>query len=169
MSGTNIQIIGGGIVGLSIARELLGRGADVTVFERGRVGRQASYVAGGMLAASAEVGFEEFDLYRLCSESLARWPAFAANLQEETGIDVDYRAEGSLIVAEDRDAAEALRWAFEFQREHGFNVLWLSAAEALEREPFLSPRIAAAVFAPEDHAVDNRQVIRALARSIELR
>lgn len=169
MSRLNILIIGGGIVGLSIARELLGRGADVTVCERGEVGREASFVAGGMLAASAEVGFEEFDLYRLCAESLSRWPAYASDLEEETGLDVDYRNEGSLIVAEDRDAAEALRRAYDFQREHGFNVEWHSRAEALDIEPFLSPRIAAAVFAPEDHAVDNRMVIRALARSIEER
>lgn len=169
MSRSNILIIGGGIVGLSIARDLLGRGADVTVFERGQVGREASYVAGGMLAASAEVGFEEFDLYRLCAESLSRWPEFAFDLEAETGIDLDYRDEGSLIVAEDRDASEALRRAYDFQREHGFNVEWQSSTEALEREPFLSPRIAAAVFAPEDHAVDNRMVLRALARSIEQR
>jgi len=169
MSRTNIAIIGGGIVGLSIARELLGRGADVTVFERGKVGREASYVAGGMLAASAEMGFEEFDLYRLCAESLSRWSAYASGLSQETGVDVDYRSEGSLIVAEDRDAAEALRRAYEFQRGHGFKVEWHSAAEALDIEPFLSPRIAAAVYAPEDHAVDNRKVIHALAQSVETR
>jgi len=134
MSRTNIAIIGGGIVGLSIARELLGRGADVTVFERGKVGREASYVAGGMLAASAEMGFEEFDLYRLCAESLSRWSAYASGLSQETGVDVDYRSEGSLIVAEDRDAAEALRRAGE--KVSARRTLWESVEPLLnDRDP----------------------------------
>jgi len=136
------------------------------VLERDAAGSHASRVAAGMLAASAEVGFEEFDLYALCADALRRWPRFAAELEEDSGMKVDYRSNGTMVVARDRDGAESLRRAYEFQREHGFSVRWLSRDEALDLEPFLSPRIPAVIHAPEDHAVDNRAVIRALVEAI---
>lgn len=166
MQKTQTIVVGGGIIGLSIAWQLARRDMPVIVLERDTAGSHASRAAAGMLAATAEVGFEEFDLYALCADSLRRWPQFASDLEADSGMPVDYRTEGTMIVARDRDAAESLRRAYEFQREHGFNVSWLSRDEALDREPFLSPNIPAAVHAPEDHAVDNRAVIRALVGAI---
>ena len=115
-----------------------------------------------MLAPDAEIGFEERALYRLSRESLRRWPAFARALEEATGQGVDYRDEGTLVVADDRDSAETLRRLYRFQKEEGLGVEWLTGAEALEIEPFLAPRLAAAVFAPSDHQVDNRRLVGAL-------
>lgn len=162
MNASHTAVVGGGIIGMAIAWRLARRGERVTVYEKGRVGGEASRLAAGMLAASAEVGYEEFELYELCRRSLALWPEFASQLEAESGVDIDYRSDGTLIVARDADAARALKRAHTFQKEQGFDVRWLSRDEALEIEPFLSPRIAAAVFAPEDHAVDNRQVLEAL-------
>ncbi len=159
-------IVGGGIIGLSIAWRLARTGHRVTVLERDTAGAHASRMAAGMLAATAEVGYEEFDLYALCTHSVIRWASFASELEEDSGIPVDFRSEGTMVVARDPDAARALRRAFEFQQEHGFEVQWLTRAEALEREPFLSPRIAAAVYAADDHSVDNRAVIHALVAAI---
>lgn len=159
-------IIGGGIIGLSIAWRLARTGHRVTVLERDTAGAHASHMAAGMLAATAEVGYEEFDLYALCTHSVRRWPSFASELEEDSGLPVDFRSEGTMVVARDPDAATALRRAFDFQEEHGFDVKWLTRAEALDREPFLSPRISAAVYAADDHSVDNRAVIRALVAAI---
>jgi len=159
-------VIGGGVIGMSIAWRLARRGARVTVLERGQVGQESSRVAAGMLAASAEVGFEEFELYELCRASLDFWPTFAQELEEDSGIDLDYSSFGTLVVADDRDSAEALRRGFEFQKEQGYPVRWLSGSEALEKEPFLSPRITAAISVQEDHSVDNRKVNEALAVAI---
>ena len=156
-------IIGGGVIGLSIAWRLARRGEDVLVLERGETGQEASRVAAGMLAAAAEVGFEEPELYALCRTSLKRWPSFAAELESESGMSLEYSSFGTLVVADDRDAAEALRRGYRFQKEQGYPVEWLSGGEALEKEPFLSPRIVAAVSVPEDHSVDNRKLVHALA------
>lgn len=155
-------IVGGGIIGLSLGREFVNAGREVHLFERGEAGHGTSWQAAGMLAPDAEIGFEELTLYRLSRESLRRWPSFARSLQQETGLDVDYRDEGTLIVADDRDSAEALRRLYAFQQEQGLEVEWLTGREALELEPFLAPRLSAAVYAPSDHQVDNRRVLEAL-------
>lgn len=161
-SSERFLVIGGGVIGLSLGRELLRSGREVHLFERARAGRGTSWQAAGMLAPDAEIGFEELELYRLNRESLRRWRAFAEELEQETGHEVDYRDEGTLIVADDRDSAEALRRLFTFQQEHGLAVEWLTGREALEVEPFLAPRLAAAVLAESDHQIDNRRVLEAL-------
>ena len=158
----SVVIIGGGTIGLAIGWEVAKAGAAVTLFDRGDVGRGTSWLAAGMLAPDAEIGFEEIDLYRLSRESLARWPLFAHELEKATGQTIDYRDEGTLVVADDRDSAEALRRLYRFQKEQGLAVEWLTGTEALEIEPFLAPRLAAAVFAPGDHQVDNRRLLTAL-------
>ena len=162
MDKKSIIIVGGGIIGMSIGWELIRLGHDVTIVERDRVGRGASWIAGGMLSANAEVGFEEMEFYRISAESLRRWPEYAKMLERESSRSVCYRDEGSITVADDRDSAEALRRRFEFQAEHGLDVRWLSAAEALDLEPFLAPGLSAAVHSPLDHQVDNRCVLDAL-------
>lgn len=160
-------IVGGGIIGLALGWRLAQRGRTVTILERDRAGRGASYAAAGMLAPAVEVQFEEAALYRLGRESLRRWPAFARELEAASGRAVGYRDEGTLVVADDRDAAEALRRVYRFQQAHGVPVEWLTGREALEIEPFLSPKLAAAVHSPEDHQVDNRLVVEALREAVE--
>ncbi len=157
-----VLVVGGGAIGLAVGWRLAQAGAPVTLFERGRAGRGTTWLAAGMLAPDAEIGFEELALYRLSRASLDRWPAFAADLEAAGGQSVDYRDEGTLIVADDRDAAARLRRLYAFQQEQGLDVAWLSGAEAQQVEPFVAPRLAAAIFAPSDHQVDNRRVVEAL-------
>ena len=160
-----VLVVGGGVAGLGVAWQLAERGRRVRVFEAGRVGRGASWAAAGMLAPSAEIGFEELDLYALGTESLRRWRPFAAALEAASGTAVGYRDEGTLVVADDRDSARALRRHHAFQREHGAPVEWLSGDDARDLEPLLSPRVPAAVLAPQDHQVDNRAVVQALVQA----
>lgn len=162
-----VAVVGGGIVGLGVAWALAERGRRVVVLEAGEVGRGASWAAAGMLAPSAEIGFEELDLYALGRESLRRWPAFARRLEAASGTDVGYRDEGTLVVADDRDSMAALRRLFRFQDEKGVPVEWITGDEAAEIEPLLSPRLPAAIYSPEDHQVDHRAVVRALHRAAQ--
>lgn len=166
----DVIVIGAGVAGLSTAWRLAQRGIRTVVLEKSASGAApgaASRAAGGMLAPSAEVQFEEMGLYRFASESLRRWPAFARELEGASGVAVGYRDEGTLVVAVDRDDAEALRRLLRFQQAQGLNVEWLTTAEALEMEPFLSPRIAGAVHSPDDHQVDNRGLMDALLAALE--
>lgn len=115
-----------------------------------------------MLAAGVEAEPGEQRLLPLCLESRRMWPAFAAELEAASGMDVGLRRDGTLVTAATRDDLALLRTTFEFQRGLGLELRWLTAAEALEREPFLSPRTTGAVFSPEDGQVDNRAVAAAL-------
>lgn len=157
------------MIGQSIAWRLAKEGVRVALLERRRAGDAigtASEAAGGMLAPSAELQFEEVDFYELQRESARRWPAFAQELFQASGVDVGYRAEGTLLVGADRDAAAYYRRLYRFQKEQGVAVEWLTPDEAHDLEPFLSPRIAGAIFARDDHQVDNRAVLIALREGL---
>lgn len=162
----DVAVVGGGLIGLSIAWRLGQRGLKVKVFERGEAGRGTSWHAAGMLAPSAEIGFEELDLYRLGRESLRRWSGFARELHRDTGLAVGYNDTGTLVVAVRRDDVQALRRLYRFQQDQAAPVSWITGSEALDLEPLLSPRLPAAIYAPEDHQVDHRAVLRALIQAV---
>jgi glycine oxidase len=104
----DVAIIGAGIIGLSIARRAAREGMTVAVHDRDGVGGGASNVAAGMLAPVTEAEFGNPELLELGLAAAERWPAFAAELG------VELRTAGTLLVARDRDEAEAL------EREHAF-------------------------------------------------
>jgi glycine oxidase len=155
-------MIGAGVIGLGIAWRLAQAGCTVTVYDKGEAGRGASWAAAGMLAAAVETEPGEEPLLPLTLESQRLWPEFARELLATTGISVEYRDEGTLVVALNRDDAETLRHSYEFQKGLGLGIEWLNAAEARRREPHLKPGIAAAVFSGGDHQVENRALARAL-------
>jgi glycine oxidase len=115
-----------------------------------------------MLAAAVETEPGEEPLLPLTLEGQRLWPDFARELEQATGISCEYRDEGTLVVALNRDDAETLRHSYEFQKSLGLHLEWLSAAEARRLEPHLKPGIAAAVFSKNDHQVENRALSRAL-------
>ena len=115
-----------------------------------------------MLAAAVEAEPGEEPLLPLTLESQRLWPAFARELLAATGISVEYRDEGTLVVALNRDDSETLRHSYDFQRGLGLDIEWLNAAEARRLEPHLKPGIAAAVLSRNDHQVENRALTRAL-------
>jgi glycine oxidase len=167
LSRPNVAIIGAGIVGLAIAWRLAARGVSVQVFDRGAAGAGASHAAAGMLAACAEAEPGEEALIALGRESQARWPAFAAELLEVSGIDVELRPEGTLLLALTADDQARLSHQLVFQQKLGLPLQWISAAETRRREPHLAGKLAGAVFSPEDTQVDNRKLVGALRVAAE--
>jgi glycine oxidase len=163
----DVAIIGAGVIGLAIAWRLAARGASVQVFDRGAAGAGASHAAAGMLAACAEAEPGEEALVALGRESQARWPAFAAELLEVSGIDVDLRPEGTLVVALTADDQARLSHQLVFQQKLGLPLQWISAAETRRREPHLAGKLAGAVLSPEDTQVDNRKLATALRLAAE--
>ena len=161
-----VVIIGAGVIGLSIAWRLAPR-ATVTVFDRGKAGAGASHAAAGMLAACCEAEPGEEALVALGRESQSRWPAFATDLARATGIDVDLRTEGTLVLALTADDQATIAHNLEFQRQLDLPLEWLPAAATRAREPRLAGKIAGALFSPEDHQVDNRKLAHGLRIATE--
>jgi len=165
----SVLIVGGGVCGLGIGWRLAQVGRPVAVLEQREVGPNslpaATWASAGMLAPHVEAEPGEERLLPLLLESHARWPAFAQELKEASGIDVGYRTEGTLVVALDRDQVERLRFQYEFQRKLGLELTWLSGDAVRQREPHLSRNVIAALYSPHDHQVDNRQVLLALRQA----
>ena len=157
----SIIIVGGGLIGVSVAWRAAQAGHDVTVFDP-EPGRSASWAAAGMLAPVTEVHYGEEALLALNLESARMWPAFAAELAEASGTDPGYRTCGTLTVARDLDDAAALAELFAFQQRLGLSVERLTGSAIRAREPFLAPRTRGGIAAPEDHQVDNRALMLAL-------
>ncbi|MEX2659415.1 MAG: glycine oxidase ThiO [Acidimicrobiales bacterium] len=156
----DVGIVGGGVVGLACAWRLAQRGLSVTVVDPSP-GEGASHAAAGMLAPVTEAHYGEEPLLALNLESARRWPAFAAELEEEGG-DVGYRDEGTLAVALDDDDLRALDELRRFQESLGLGVERLRARACRAAEPCLSPRVRGGVLVAGDHQVDSRLVVRAL-------
>jgi glycine oxidase len=154
-------VVGGGVIGLGIAWRAARSGLSVTVVDRSG-GRGASWAAAGMLAPVTEVHYGERPLLGLNLAAAARWPGFAAEVEDATGRPVGYRPAGTLAVARDTDDNAALEDLYRFQLRCGLQVERLRSRECRQLEPGLAPGIRGGVLAPGDHQVDNRALVEAL-------
>ncbi len=162
-----VAIIGAGVCGLGIGWRLAQAGCEVAAYDKGAAGHGASWASAGMLAGGVETEPGEEALLPLAQLSQRMWPEFARELQAASGIDVEYRDEGTLVVALTRDDLEQLRFTYEFQTGLGIELEWLSGAEARAREPHLKPGLAGAVYSPHDHQVENRMLSLALKEAFQ--
>ncbi|WP_185048973.1 glycine oxidase ThiO [Thermocatellispora tengchongensis] len=159
-------VVGGGVVGLSTAWRLAGRGLRVAVADPAP-GSGASHAAAGMLAPVSEVSYTEEPLLRLGLDSLARWPAFAAELSDESGLGLDLRRDGTLDVAFGADDLALLGELGAFMEKLGLRVERLTGRECRRIEPMLAPSVRGGLLAPEDSWVDPRRVVRALLAALD--
>lgn len=163
-----VLIIGGGIIGLTIARELHKKGVKkITILERGEIGKEASHAAAGMLASNAETERQD-DFYHFCSESNLLYANFADELLDETGVDIELNKSGTLYLALTENDSTEIRKRFAWQKTAGLAVELLSAQETRQTEPFVSPDILESLFFPNDWQVENRKLLYALRKFAEI-
>jgi glycine oxidase len=165
---SDVLIVGGGVIGLSIARELHKKGIrKITIIERGEIGQEASYAAAGMLTPHAETEKQD-DFYYFCDESNKLYPNFADELFDETDVDIELDKNGTLYLAfTEKDVKEISR-RFEWQKSAGLQVEHLTARETRQIEPFVSPDVLESLFFPNDWQVENRKLLYALRKYCEL-
>jgi glycine oxidase len=170
----HVAVLGGGIIGLSIAWSLAARGCRVDVVDVGRHARQggrdsASWASAGLLAADVDDDPVDDALRRLCRRSRVAWPAFAARLEAESGVPVGLRTEGTLVAA--LSAADVTRLEAAYARHDalGTRQAWLTREAVARCEPALATSALAARFLPDDHQVDPRAVLVALRDAVRAR
>jgi glycine oxidase len=166
VSDFEVIIVGGGVIGLSAGWRLAQRGMRVGVLERGEPGSGTSHVAAGMLAPVAEADPTEEPLLRLMGASARAYPDFVAELINVSGADPGYLPCGTLIAARDRDEAEALEHELQVRERLGLRVSRLKPSEARKLEPALAPTLRGALELPDDHVIDPRRLVAALAQAV---
>ncbi len=154
-------VVGGGVIGLSIAWTTAANGMSVTVVDP-EPGRGASWAAAGMLAPVGEAHFDEEALTALNVQASRAWPEFARGLEAASGQSVGYQATGTLLVAVDPSDLAATDDVLGFHLEHGRTARRLSSRECRSEEPLLAPGIRGGAELADDHQVDNRRVVGAL-------
>ena len=156
----SLAVIGGGVIGLSVARRAAQAGWSVRVHRSGLPG--ASWVAAGMLAPHSEGWPGEERLLQLGLDSLRLWRdgGFTDGLPAQV-----ITARESLVVAVDRADVADLRTVADWLSAQGHPVVWESAVRDVE--PMLAQGIRHGFRAPTELAVDNRALLDGLSAACE--
>ena len=160
MSTSDVIIVGGGVIGLSVAYAVARSGATVTVLDAGKPG-QASSAAAGMLAPLAEAG-RPGPFVQMALDSLRRWPSFVAQIREDVATPLSLLGPGMLRVARTEAEETALCEALEWQGRLCLPVHRLEAHEVRTLEPAIGPHVRGAVVSPEERHVEPRVLLDAL-------
>jgi glycine oxidase len=157
-----VVIVGGGVIGCSIAYYLAQEGVKVTVLDRGEIGGEASRAAAGMLAPLAE---EDGPFQKLGLASLRMFPDLVAALKQECGVDIEYLRSGILRIALTEEEAEHLGGFARRRPSPGLELHWLDPGELRAIEPGLSSAARGALYSPEEHQVNADRLVQALAKA----
>lgn len=158
----SVIVVGGGVIGSGIAFELAKRGLPATLIERGRIGGEASWASAGIISLPHRPWTkpERVELGRI---SLERYPTLAAELEERTGIGIDYRRPGEWAIAVDAEHARQEDAVAEWQRGLGLTVEDVAPDEARRLEPALPESLVAARFHPGVGSLSVYRLTQALA------
>jgi len=167
----NVAIIGGGVVGTSIAHRLLRLGAAVTLIDREDEGRATAAAAGLLPPLDHFIGIEA--VLPLLLAARAHYPELLGELAREGEPDVGYDAIGALQVATreaELDALPRLAAECERRRAAGFShigeVSVLTAAQARSLFPLLGPAVLGALHCSGAARIDGRRLLAALRAGV---
>lgn len=161
---TDVLIVGGGVIGCAIARDLSIRGYKTVILERGEPCREASWAAAGALIARA-LSADEGPLLPFKIESLSLFREYCQALAEDTGIDSGYRETGGIDFFLTEEEIEEIGQFLEWQKIVGVPAQRLTPGELRDLEPDLSPSIQESVLFPTFTQVRTPWFTQALLRS----
>ncbi|MHA2789260.1 glycine oxidase ThiO [Corynebacterium sp. S7] len=164
----HVFVIGGGIIGLATCFEFQEAGFKVTLIDPDPASG-ATHHAGGMLAPTAEVQYQQHSLVPLMQASAELYPSLIERVGQHTDLPTGYRTDGTLLVGADRADATHLTDLTGYLKHEGIKVATPTTREARKMEPALSPRIAKVLGIDGDHQVAPRLFAEALYDAISRR
>jgi len=161
-----VIVIGAGIIGLLTALRLKQAGVDVTIVEKGEVGREASWAGAGILCPIHPWLYPD-SFTNLVRASLDLYPALQEEFMSEVGYDIQRIQSGLLIpcFADDKikHQASAIKWSKQFN----WDMQQLDTNQALDLEPTLSPDVTEALLWKDVCQVRNPELIKATLLYLE--
>jgi glycine oxidase len=141
---SRVAVIGAGIIGSAVAFELAGRGAQVTIYDRRRVGGGATHASAGILAPFIEA-HEGGALLDLTSASLQLFPAFVREVRRQSTVPFEFALCGTFEIAETAARSLALRERLAMRSIADVRLEWLDAVRVRALEPSINPTVQGAL------------------------
>ena len=160
----DIIIIGGGIIGLSIACEMVEKGKKVIILEKNKIGMEASWAAAGTLEPIWDAEGDGDDLLKIKIKSEAMWRDFAQKIQEQTNIDVEYNSSGGILIAMNSEEMSQLEKTYEVATKYGIESKILSREEIISMESNMNTQVFGGIFLASECYVNPRKVTEALCK-----
>ena len=161
----NVIVVGGGIIGCSVAYYLAGSGARVRLFDREAIGSGASTHATGSLSLlGAE--FTEGASFQFALNAYREFPPLVKDLEAATGADLLFQQRPSLRLALDDEEERLIKDLMTWQQPH-VSMRWIDQREVHVIEPRLTDRIQGAVYEDESAQLDSYRLTLALAQAAE--
>ena len=158
----DVAIVGGGVIGCAIAYHLNKAGVDVAVFDRGEIGAEASSAATGLLAPLGPLSGPG-PFADLLLSSFALFPTLVPELEDASGINLEYEQTGALRIVRNTKHIPNLRKRMNAWQPLGLQMYWLTGDEVRQLEPLLAPDVCAAIYAPEESQINASQVVKSFS------
>ncbi|MEO8606743.1 MAG: glycine oxidase ThiO [Chloroflexota bacterium] len=160
-------IVGGGVIGLSIARELVRAKLKVCIIEKDKLGAGTSSIAAGGLPPHYDPGTTSAAFLELCSASRDLFPQLVEDLKREVGFAPDYQQNGSLYVVMDAADWPEVEARVAGNQSLNYPVERVAKEDLTEFEPNISPYALGGLFYPGDHHVETDVYVRALVAACQ--
>lgn len=153
-------IVGGGVIGMMMARELSTAGASVTLVDRRGCAEESSWAGGGIVSPLYPWRYKD-PITALATWSQSSYVLLSQELLEETGYDPELRQKGMFMVSVE-DADDARSWAAQHHRP----LTTVDADFLYQKEPHLKEGLGEALWMPEVASIRNPRLGRSLRQSL---